>query len=234
LSILGKYYQQEAQAASRFLSSQPGQAPTSYSVFFQGRVDTDFLGGMAQDLSAAGYEANVSVRPNGVVVDVVPQFTEAGPMPIDPALLKNISDAAVGDTTTASVIGRDFSSIYLERPNYANEINKAKKGLLNDTAREIQTIAGAPRQDSRAFAEGSGPEKLAGNAVVNRRAEKARDRYRQRLSRLESVEARLRDLAKEFQKDMAKANRAMKPKLERRIKAASKPAQSAPAGLDDL
>jgi hypothetical protein len=234
LSILGKYYQQEAQAASRFLSSEPGQAPTSYSVFFQGRVDTDFLGGMAQDLSAAGYEANVSVRPNGVVVDVVPQFTEAGPMPIDPALLKNISDAAVGDTTTASVIGRDFSSIYLERPNYANEINKAKKGLLNDTAREIQTIAGAPRQDSRAFAEGSGPEKLAGNAVVNRRAEKARDRYRQRLSRLESVEARLRDLAKEFQKDMAKANRAMKPKLERRIKAASKPAQSAPAGLDDL
>lgn len=234
LSILGKYYQQEAQAASRFLSSQPGQAPTSYSVFFQGRVDTDFLGGMAQDLSAAGYEANVSVRPNGVVVDVVPQFTEAGPVPIDPALLKNISDAAVGDTTTASVIGRDFSSIYLERPNYANEINKAKKGLLNDTAREIQTIAGAPRQNSRAFAEGSGPEKLAGNAVVNRRAEKARDRYRQRLSRLESVEARLRDLAKEFQKDMAKANRAMKPKLERRIKTASKPAQPAPAGLDDL
>jgi hypothetical protein len=234
LAILGKYYQQEAQAASRFLSSEPGQAPTSYSVFFRGRVDTDFLGGMAQDLSAAGYEANVSVRPNGVVVDVVPQFTEAGLVPIDPALLKNISDTAVGDTTTASVIGRDFSSIYLERPNYANEINKAKKGLLNDTAREIQTIAGASRQDSRAFAEGTGPEKLAGNAIINRRAAKARDRYRQRLSRLESVEARLRDLAKEFQKDMAKANRAMKPKLERRIKAASKPAQPAPAGLDDL
>lgn len=234
LSILGKYYQQEAQAASQFLSSEPGQAPTSYSVFFQGRVDTDFLGRLATKLSGAGHEANVSIRPNGVLVDVMPRFAGDGPKPIDPNKLKKMADAAVGDTTTASVIGRDFSSIYLERPNYANEINKAKKGLLNDTARQITKITGAGQAAARDFAGGAGPEKLAGNAVVNRRAAKARDRYRQRLSRLESVEARLRDLAKEFQKDMAKANRAMKPKLERRIKAASKPAQPAPAGLDDL
>lgn len=233
LAILGKYYRQEAQAASRFVSPQPGQAPTSYSAFFRGRVDTDFLGDMAQKLSAAGYEANVSVRPNGVVVDVVPRFTESGPVPIDPALLKEISDTAVGDTVTASVIDRDFSSIYLERPNYANEINKGKKGLLNDTAREIEAITGAGRQDSRAFAEGRNA-KLSGNKAVTRRAEKARDRYRQRLSRLESAEARLKALAEEFQKDMVRANRAMRPKLDRRRKAMSKPAEPAPAGLADL
>ena len=233
LAMLGKYYRQEAQAASSFLSPKPGQAPTSYSAFFRGRVDTDFLGGMAKDLSAAGYEANVSIRPNGVVVDVVPRFTENGPVPIDPALLKAIADTAARDTTTASVIDRDFSSIYLERPNYTNEINKAKKGLLNDTAREIETITGAKRQDSRAFAEGGATE-LSGNKAVARRAEKARDRYRKRLRQLESVEARMRDLADEFQKDMTRANRAMRPKLERRRKAMAKPAQLAPAGLADL
>jgi hypothetical protein len=233
LAILGKYYRQEAQAASSFLSPKPGQAPTSYSAFFRGRVDTDFLGSMAKDLSAAGYEANVSIRPNGVVVDVVPRFTEQGPVPIDPALLKQISDTAVGDTTTASVIDRDFSSIYLERPSYADEINKAKKGLLNDTAREIETITGAKRQDSRAFAEGR-DAKLSGNKAVARRAEKARDRYRKRLRQLESVEARMRDLAEEFQKDMTKASRVMRPKLERRRKAMSKPAEPAPEGLEDL
>jgi hypothetical protein len=233
LAILGKYYRQEAQAASSFLSPKPGQAPTSYSAFFRGRVDTDFLGGMAKDLSAAGYEANVSIRPNGVVVDVVPRFTEQGPVPIDPALLKAIADTAARDTTTASVIDRDFSSIYLERPGYADEINKAKKGLLNDTAREIEAITGAKRQDSRAFAEGRATE-LSGNKAVARRAEKARDRYRKRLRQLESVEARMRDLAEEFQKDMTKANRVMRPKLERRRKAMSKPAEPAPAGLEDL
>lgn len=233
LAILGKYYQQEAQAASRFVSSEPGQAPTSYSVFFQGRVDTDFLGDLATELSTAGHEANVSVRPNGIVVDVMPQFGDSGPVPINPARLKKMADRVAGNTTTASVIDRDFSSIYLERSDYGGEINKAKKGLLNDTAREIQQATGATLRSAKDFAGGTGPE-LSGNKAVNRRAAKARDRYRQRLSRLESVEARLRDLAKEFQKDMAKANRAMKPKLERRIKAASKPAQPAPAGLDDL
>lgn len=233
LAILGKYYRQEAQAASRFLSSEPGQAPTSYSVFFRGRVDTDFLGVLARDLSAAGHEANVSIRPNGVVVDVMPQFGESGPAPINPIRLKQMADAAAGDTTTASVIDRDFSSIYLERQNYANEINKGKKGLLNDTAREIQEITGASRAASRDFASGTGPE-LSGNKAINRRAAKARDRYRQRLSRLESVETRLRRLADEFQKDMTRTNRAMRPKLERRRKAASKPAQPAPAGLDDF
>jgi hypothetical protein len=233
LAMLGKYYRQEAQAASSFLSPKPGQAPTSYSAFFRGRVDTDFLGGMAKDLSAAGYEANVSIRPNGVVVDVVPRFTENGPVPIDPALLKAIADTAARDTTTASVIDRDFSSIYLERPSYANEINKAKKGLLNDTAREIQKSAGISARDSRDFAQGRTAE-LPGNKVINRRATKARDRYRQRLSRLESVEARLMDLAKAFQRDMTKANRVMRPKLERRRRAMAKPAQLAPAGLADL
>jgi hypothetical protein len=233
LAILGKPYAQAAQAASSFISAQPGQTPTSYSVFFKGRVDVDFLGDMAQKLSAAGHEANVSVRPNGVVVDVVPRFTDSGPVPIDPALLKVISDTAVGDTTTASVIDRDFSSIYLERTDYAREINKGKKGLLNDTAREIQTITGAGRQDSRAFAEGRATE-LSGNKAINRRAEKARDRYRQRVRQLESVETRIRDMAKEFERDMARASKVMQGKLERQRKAKGRRAEPAPAGLEDL
>jgi hypothetical protein len=233
LAVLGKPYAQAAQAASSFISTQPGQAPTSYSAFFRGRVDIDFLGDMAQKLSAAGHEANVSIRPNGVVVDVMPRFTDAGPVPIDPALLKSISDTAVGDTKTASVIDRDFSSIYLERTDYAREINKGKKGLLNDTAGEIQTITGAGRQDSRAFAEGRTTQ-LSGNKAVNRRAEKARDRYRQRIRQLESVEARVRDMAKEFERDMAKTNKIMQRKLERQRKAKAKPAEPAPEGLKDL
>jgi hypothetical protein len=196
-------------------------------------VDVDFLGDMAQKLSAAGHEANVSVRPNGVVVDVVPRFTDSGPVPIDPALLKVISDTAVGDTTTASVIDRDFSSIYLERTDYAREINKGKKGLLNDTAREIQTITGAGRQDSRAFAEGRATE-LSGNKAINRRAEKARDRYRQRVRQLESVETRIRDMAKEFERDMARASKVMQGKLERQRKAKGRRSEPAPAGLEDL
>jgi TolA-binding protein len=233
LAILGKPYAQAAQAASSFISTQPGQTPTSYSVFFRGRVDPDFLGQMAKDLSAAGHEANVSIRPNGIVVDVMPQFGNAGPVPINPTRLKQMADATAGDTTTASVIDRDFSSIYLERTDYAREINKGKKGLLNDTATEIQKITGSTRAAARDFASGTGPE-LSGNKAVNRRAEKARDRYRQRVRQLESVETRIRDMAKEFERDMAKTNKVMQQKLERQRKAKTKPAQPAPEGLDDL
>ena len=233
LAILGKPYAQAAQAASSFISTAPGGTPSSYSVFFRGRVDTDFLGQMAKRLSGAGHEANISIRPNGIVVDVMPQFGDAGPVPIDPKILKEMADAAAGDSTTASVIDRDFSSIYLERPNYAGEINKAKKGLLNESAREIAKITGARQAAARDFAAGTGPE-LSGNKAINRRAEKARDRYRQRLSQLESIQARLRDMAKEFERDMAKANKVMERKLERARKAKQKPAQPAPAGLDDI
>jgi TolA-binding protein len=233
LAILGKPYAQAAQAASSFISTQPGQTPTSYSVFFRGRVDPDFLGQMAKDLSAAGHEANVSIRPNGIVVDVMPQFGNAGPVPINPTRLKQMADATAGDTTTASVIDRDFSSIYLERTDYAREINKGKKGLLNDTATEIQKITGSTRAAARDFASGTGPE-LSGNKAVNRRAEKARDRYRQRVRQLESVETRIRDMAKEFERDMARASKVMQGKLERQRKAKGKPAEPAPEGLEDL
>ena len=51
---------------------------------------------------------------------------------------------------------------------------------------------------------------------------------------MESIQTRLRDMAKEFERDMAKANKVMQRKLERRQKAASKPAEPAPAGLADL
>ena len=44
----------------------------------------------------------------------------------------------------------------------------------------------------------------------------------------------MRDLAEEFQKDMTRTNRVMRPKLERRRKAMSKPAEPAPEGLEDL
>ncbi len=90
----------------------------------------------------------------------------------------------------------------------------AKKNLARDAARKVQEITGALRKDSENFVRGNSPDKLTGNKVVNRRAEKARDTYEQRLDRLKSVEKGLREASRDLEKDMEKATAEMRKRIE--------------------
>jgi len=212
LAVLGKHYHQAAQASSRFQSVGPKDAQTS-SVWFEGADDLSALGDMAAELSAVGHESNVSIRPNGVLVDVHPSFTDEGAqVAIDPKILRGL---AKNTGSNPQVIDRAYSSIYIEKGDYGNIVGQAKKNLARDAAREVQGITKSSRKDAEDFVRGDSSGRLTGNKVVNRRAEKVRNTYRQRLDRLKSVEKGLRKASRDLEKDMAKANAAMRKRIDR-------------------
>ena len=213
LAVLGKHYHQAAQASYHFKSVGPKQAQT-YSVWFEGTDDLAALGRMAEELSAVGHESNVSIRPNGVLVDIHPSFADDGTqVAIDPKVLTKI---ASNTGTNAKTIPRGYSSNYIEKGDYGNIVGQAKKNLVKDAARRVKEIAGSSINDSENFVRGNPVGRLSGNKLVNRRAEKVRDTYRKRLDRLKSVEKGLRKASRDLEKDMAKANAAMGKRIDRR------------------
>ena len=216
LAILGTHFHQAAQAASRFISISANAAGSSpkadtHSIWFHGKATMDGLEGLAQALTNVGHEANISQRPNGVLVDVNPKFTEAGPVAIDPLVLQNIADETAG-TGKATVMPRQYTSIYIEMPEYAGIIAKAKKELLNEHASKIEVATGLGRKTAKDFIRGD-QVSGGGSISVNRRAEKIRDSYRQRIDQLHASEKELKRLFKDFEKDA----RAAVKEAQRRI-----------------
>lgn len=160
----------------------------------------DGLEGLAQALTNVGHEANISQRPNGVLVDVNPKFTEEGPVAIDPHMLQIFANETAS-TGKATVIPRQYTSIYIEMPEYAGIIAKAKKELLNEHASKIEVATSLGRKTAKDLLRGDQGAVSAGSISVNRRAEKIRDSYRQRIDQLYASEKELKRLFKDFEKD---------------------------------
>jgi hypothetical protein len=220
LSILGKHFHQEAQGASRFISVDPVSAG-SHSLWLQGRGTMDGLEGLAKDLSEAGHEANISQRPNGVVIDVHPKFTDQGPVSIDPQVLRDIGEDAFG-VGNSSVIPREYRSIYLEKSEYDSTILKARKELLNEHANQLVERTGIKPAEAKAFIRGDKAQLDSGKVSDNSRANKIRDSYRQRIDQLQSSEKELRVLFRNFEKDARKATGEMQKRIDSYHRKASK------------
>lgn len=212
LAILGKHFHQEAQAASRFISVDNVDAG-SHSLWLQGRGTMDGLEGLAKDLSDAGHEANISQRPNGVLIDIHPKFTEQGAVPIDPKILRDIGDDAFG-AGNSSVIPRDYRSIYLEKSEYDSTILKARKELLNEHANQLVERTGIKPAEAKAFIRGGQAELDPGKVSIDSRAKKIRDSYRQRIDQLQSSEKELKVLFRNFEKDARKATGEMQKRID--------------------
>ncbi len=211
MSMLGKHFYQAAQAASRFKSVDPTQAQ-SHSIWMHGKASMDGLEDLAQALTNIGHEANISQRPNGVLIDVHPKFTDQGPVAINKDDLDFVAENILGKGNS-SVIPREYQSIYLEKQEYDSTILKATKELLNEHAEQLSKAASLSLRDAKnslrgdkALAQSSGP--------LNRRAEKIRNSYRQRIDQLQSSEKELKSLFKDFEADTREATGEMQKRID--------------------
>jgi hypothetical protein len=212
MAVLGKQFYQAAQAASKFTSVEPSQAK-SYSIWMHRKGTMDGLENLAKALTDEGHEANISQRPNGVLIDVHPKFTDNGPVPIDPIVLETIADNVLG-TGNSSVIPREYKSIYLEKQDYDSIILKSTKDLLNEHAQQLSEAASISLRDAKNYLGGDANRQVeAGTVPLNRRAEKIRDSYRKRIDQLQSSQKELKSLFDSFEKDTIAATGEMRKRL---------------------
>ena len=203
LAVLGEAYQQEAQAAGKFTDTN-NPNPATYSVFLKNRVDADIpeLRQFSEDLSASGHEANIQLRPNGLVLDIHPKFTDDGSqVPIGKQVLEQMLNSAFpGDVT--NIRRQDYGSIYIMDSQYGSVVEKWKKILENEAADDIQAITGGSRGEARALARGdqAALDKLTRGKL--RRVEKISGERRARLHQLELTRRRLKKSVKAFEKDI--------------------------------
>jgi hypothetical protein len=215
LAVLGEAYQQAAQAASKFTDTN-NPNPATYSVFLKNRVDVDIpqLRQFAEDLSANGHEANIQLRPNGLVLDIHPKFTDdGGQVPIGKQVLEQMLNSAFpGDVT--NIRRQDYGSIYIMDSQYGSAVEKWKKILENEAADDIQKITGGSRGEARALARGDQAALDKLTRGVLRRVEKVSGERRARLHQLELTRRRLKKSVKAFEKDILDNGI---PKLQKRI-----------------
>ena len=213
MAMLGKHFYQAAQAASRFKSVDPAQAQ-SHSIWMHGKATMDGLEDLAQALTNIGHEANISQRPNGVLIDVHPKFTDQGPVAIDPAALEMVTDNVLGKGNS-SVIPREYNSIYLEKQDYDSTILKATKELLNEHAEQLAQAASISLRDAKNSLRGDANRQVEAGAIpLNRRAEKIRNSYRQRIDQLQSSQKELKSLFKDFEADTREATGEMQKRID--------------------
>ena len=213
MSILGKHFYQAAQAASRFISVNPAQAQ-SHSIWMHGKATMEGLEDLAQALTDEGHEANISQRPNGVLIDVHPKFTDQGPVPISPTILETLAEDVLGKGNS-SVIPREYQSIYLEKQEYDSTILKATKELLNEHADQLSQAASISLRDAKNYLRGDTNRQVEAGAIpLNRRAEKIRNSYRQRIDQLQSSQKELKSLSRDFEADTREATGEMQKRID--------------------
>ena len=212
MAVLGKQFYQAAQAASKFTSVEPSQAK-SYSIWMHRKGTMDGLENLAKALTDEGHEANISQRPNGVLIDVHPKFTDTGPVPIDPIVLETIADSVLG-SGNSSVIPREYESIYLERQEYDSTILQATKELLDEHAQQLSQAAAISLRAGKNYLRGDANRQVeAGTVPLNSRAEKIRNSYRKRINQLQSSQRELKSLFNNFEKDTRLATSVMQKRL---------------------
>jgi hypothetical protein len=203
LAVLGEAYQQAAQAASKFTDTNDPN-PATYTVFLKNVVDADIpeLRQFAEDLSASGHEANIQLRPNGLVLDIHPKFTDdGGQVPIGKQVLQDLVDDVFPSNVT-KIRGQDYGSIYTMDSQYGSSVEKWKKILENEAADDIQAITGGSRTSARALARGNEAALKKLTAGKRRRVERVGAKRRARLHQLERTRRKLKKSVKAFEKDI--------------------------------
>ena len=218
LAVLGDAYMQEAQAGSVFNATN--DTPDTYSVFINGlKVDNEAMQPFSEHLSSIGHEANISQRPNGVVIDVNPKFNDDfTTSPIDFEQL----DKLISDTFSdydSKIYGQTYDSTYIERSDYGKAINNFKNRKRNEFSKQIREATGVKASVATDILRGGNPEELQALKVGERkRVERIKSAYDSFLRDIKSVSKDIRASAKSFEK----ATKDINPKLEKRIEAETK------------
>ena len=229
LAVLGDAYQQAAQAASKFTDTN-NPNPSTYTVFLKNEVDADTpaLRQFAEDLSASGHEANIQLRPNGLVLDIHPKFTDDGSqVPIGKQVLQDMVDDVFPGNAT-KIRGQDYDSIYKMDSEYGTSVDKWKKVLENEAANDIQAITGGSRTEARALARGNEAALKELTVGKRRRVERVGVERRARLHQLELTKRKLRQSVKAFEDDILKFAPDLQKRINSHVRAEAKKQASIP------
>ena len=219
LAILGQEYMQAAQAASNFTVTDSAN-PSTYSVFIKGlKDDNPAIKTFAESLSDIGHEANISQRPNGLVLDINPMFLEDfSTQAPDFTALNKLLDRTFPEYDS-QVTGQSYDSIYIEKADYNTAIANFKKDIRNEYIRRIQEATGVKKGLAENYLRGAGPELQAEKAPVRKRVERIRSAYDKHIRDRQSVVSKLRKAAKQLEKDTAKLNPELTKRIDRQVKA---------------
>ena len=200
LAYLGEPYKQAAQAASKFDGTNGN--PDTYSVFMPGLRDTnENLKTFAEHLSKIGHEANISQRPNGLVIDINPQFLEdfSTKAPEKQKLNDLIKRSFPG--YKPQITGIRYDSTYIERSDYGKSIKSFEKRLENEYIKQIQEAAGVSRGLAKDLLRRTSAEQPGSKIRNSGRVGRIRTAYVTRIRKLQSIVEQLRSAAKDLEND---------------------------------
>lgn len=171
LAILGQALKQEAMAASHFSPAvegepvAPGYDTRTYKVFIPDISMPQTARKAITD--ALGHDVNVNPVPNGYVVEINPNFTNAGPVgPAPQAIDAALQNAGINPHAT-EVYPSDYTSDYLPDSVYATRAGAGRRNFIDDRAKElakrISTKAKPVTQrEARGYLEGVDVSALSG------------------------------------------------------------------------
>ena len=200
LAYLGEPYKQAAQAASKFDGTNGN--PDTYSVFLPGLRDTNKnLKTFAEHLSKIGHEANISQRPNGLVIDINPQFLEdfSTKAPEKQKLNDLIKRSFPG--YKPQITGIKYDSTYIERSDYGKSIKAFEQRLENEYIKRIQEAAGVSRGLAKDLLRRTSAEQPGSKIRNSGRVGRIRTAYVTRIRKLQSIVEQLRSAAKDLEND---------------------------------
>ena len=215
LAVLGDAYMQAAQAGSVFNATDG--TPDTYSVFVKGlKIDNDGMQPFSEMLSSIGHEANISQRPNGVVIDVNPKFNDDfTTSPIDYDKLDNLVVRSFEGYDT-SITGQSYDSTYIERSDYSTIIQNFKNRKRNEFAKQIRETTGFKARVAGDILRGKKTDEFETLAQIKRkRVERIRSAYDSFLRDFKSVSKDIRKSAKEFEKATGKVNEKLLKRIDR-------------------
>lgn len=200
LAYLGEPYKQAAQAASKF--DITNENPDTYSVFLPGLRDTNKnLKTFAEHLSKIGHEANISQRPNGLVIDINPQFLEDfSTKAPEKQKLRDLIERSFPDYVP-QISGIKYDSTYIERSDYGKSIKAFEQRLENEYIKRIQEAAGVSRGLAKDLLRGTSAEQPKGKIRNSGRVGRIRTAYVTRIRKLQSIVEQLRSAAKDLEND---------------------------------
>jgi hypothetical protein len=223
LAMLGEPFLQAAQAASLFkISDTP--TPDTFSVFIKGAsIDNPNLKTFAEHLSSIGHEANLSQRPNGLVIDVNPMFLEDfSTKPIDPSNLNNLITESFGNYD-ATIYGREYDSTYIERADYKNVINNFKNRKKNEYIKRIREATGLKAKIAGDLLKGAeSKDYQALTQGKRKRVDRIRAEYDKFIRELKSAQSGLRQAAKQLEENTGELNAKLEKRLDRSEKKRAK------------
>ena len=219
LSILGRALKQDAVPASMFRVVDPGDAlpagqVQTYSIFIrdvEGAVGDDVLQQLQKALPA-GHEVNIKKVANGHVVDINPRFVEGGPDGGVGPTLAEVDTAVVGtfslsglNISDVTVFPRHHTSDYLEAGDYNRAVADLRREILDDQSKRLakQELKGDRAAARRILKGGDTSGHPPGR---QRRMEKARAGFRERVSLISRADKTSRGVAGEFDKELTKFN----------------------------